>query len=719
MAAVLVLAVLSAFGGPWFVFGVAAVCATMRPDPGKWPGILLLCLAVAPLAALLPPWFSPPWEAALPEAPACVSPQPLALLVEWPRHLAGLAFLWWICGRSREGFVGDRQSAALCLASVVALALAAGRWESGAWRGQGAEIFQSVWGTRNQAGGYAAAALAGCAMKAVFSRRRRWLWVAAAAACAVPLVSLGSRGALGAAAVGCALGWLVPALRTRRVRQHWRPAAIFGMAGILIALAVWLVLPHAMLVGRFADAGISGADFRLAIQRDAWRLPAMFPLTGVGLGNFDGAFPFFREASASSARAFHPESDWLWLACESGLVAGALAWAVAAVLAGRLWDLADSRPGESAVGFAAAAAVFAHGILDVPAHCGPVFVLVCSLAGVGARGEAAKPGAGRIAGPLVAIGLVLASLLAMRWSLLARPEVIRPDQPIPDPAPDAIRLWLAVHPLDFEVIEVEVHRAIRADDDPLAARLMRRLFLAEPFSRQPPERALAAFVAQKDGRMAIIPAREILGRTPPEARADRLRSLLREADGLPDLRAAILALPPGTAACQAVRIAAMGAAATPADALVFVNLAARAEDPGTTPALVADALRPADDEVLARAERVRALAAAVAGVRARRLAAAGDFDAACRVAATSPGLAEAEILAAAPAPVQLAVQEIRAGNPARARAILHGAETRHGACPQLWYVLGCAEWKLGDPMRGWFAFEKYLGFEQGPPHGKR
>lgn len=713
------LAGLSAFVSPWFIFGVAVACATMRPAPEKWPGVLLLCLAVAPLAALLPPWFSPPWEAALPGASPCVSPQPLALLVAWPRYLAGLAYLWWICGRSRDGFAGDRQSAALWLAVAVALALAVGRWESGAWRGPWAEIFRSVWGTRNQAGGYAAVALAGCAMKAIFSSDRRWLWMAAAVACAVPLVSLGSRGALGAAAVGCAVGWIVPALRARTVRRNWRPATVACLVGILFVGAVWFLLPHALLVERFADAGISGADFRLAIQRDAWRLPAMFPLTGVGLGNFDGAFPFFRAASASSARAFHPESDWLWLVCESGLAAGVLAWAVAAVLVKRLWGLADRRPGEAAVGFAAMAAVAAHGFLDVPAHCGPVFVLACSLAGVGAVHAAAPSGTGRFAGPFVAICLVLSSLLAMRWSGIPRPEVIRPDQPVPAPAPDATQLWLTVHPLDFEVIEIEVHRAIRADDDPLAEGLMQRLFLAEPFSQQPPERALAAFVAQKDARMAMIPARALIERTPPAGRAERLRSLLDATADLPELRAEILALPPSTAACQAVRIRAMGAAATQADALLFVGLAARADDPGTPLALAAAALRAADEDALAQASGVSALSSAVAAARASRLAASGDFDAACRAAATSPGLTDAEILASAPPPVQLALQEIRAGNPARARAVLRSSEARHSLFPGFWYVLGCAEWRLGEPERGWFAFEKYLGFEQGPKHGNQ
>jgi hypothetical protein len=640
------------------------------------------------------------------------------LLAAWPGYLAGLAYLWWICGRSRDGFVEARQSGVLLLAIVGSLLLASGRWESGAWRGPWAGIFEAVFGTRNQAGGYAAVAVAACAMKAVFSRNasRRWLWALGAAACAAPLMTLGSRGAIGAAAVGCAAGWLPPAMRSQRIDRRWRRVLAGCWAAALVAALVVIFFPAAPIVERFGEAGVSGASVRMAIQRDAWGLLAAFPLTGIGLGNFDVVFPFFRSVSASSSRAFHPESDWLWLACEAGAVAGILACAVVAVLATRLWKLARLRPGEAAVGFAALAAVAAHGLLDVPAHCASVFVLTCALAGTGEPGRRCGP---RLAAWTVTLALVFASFAAMRWTRIPRPDVIRPDRPMLIPARTITQQWLEFHPLDYEVLEWEVHRAIQAGDGLPATALMERLFLLEPFSTEPPTRAFEALKARGDARMALLPARLILERTPASRRWERLEQLLRSSASLPELHAGILSLPPATAACQAVRIAAMGADVPPTEAMRFIELAARPGDPGFSETLAIAALHTAEENALARADAIPSLAGPALAIRARRLAEIGNFESACRLAATAPGLSVAQIQASpgTPAAVHLALQEMRAGNPERARSLLHMAEARNASSRELWYLLGCSEWQLGSPERAWKAFEKYLGLEQSGGHG--
>lgn len=718
IAAVVSLAVLPSIGGPWFAFGVALACLVLRPAFGRGLGILLLCLAVLPLAALVPPWGCLPWAAALPGPASSLTPQPFALLAAWPGYLAGLAYLWWICGRSRDGFVEARQSGVLFLAIVGSLLLAAGRWESGAWRGPWAGVFEAVFGTRNQAGGYAAVAVAACAMKVVFSEnaQRRWLWALGGAACSAPLMTLGSRGAIGAAAVGCAAGWLLPAMRSQRRDRRWQRVLAGCLVAFLAGSLVVILFPAAPIVARFGEAGVSGAGVRMAIQRDAWGLLAAFPLTGIGLGNFDVVFPFFRSVSASPTRAFHPESDWLWLSCEAGAVAGILAWAVVAVLAARLWKLARMRPGEAAVGFAALAAAAAHGLLDVPAHCASVFVLTCAFAGTGEPGR--RDGT-RLAAWTVALGLALTSLVAMHWTRIPRPDVIRPDRPMLIPAQALTRQWLDFHPLDYEVLEWEVHRAIQAGDGLLATALMERLFLLEPFSTEPPTRVFQALTARGDARRALFPARVILERTPAAKRWERLEQLLRTSASLPELRAGILSLPPATAACQAVRIAAMGADVPPPERFLFIELASRPGDPGFPETLAVTALHMASEGELARADTIPSLAGPALAIRARRLAESGDFESACRLAVTAPGLSDAQIQASpeTPATVRLALQEMRAGNPERARSLLHVAEARHASSRELWYLLGRAEWQLGSPERGWKAFEKYLGLEQTGSHG--
>ena len=114
---------------------------------------------------------------------------------------------------------------------------------------------------------------------------------------------------------------------------------------------VVLMVPSVPLLDRFAADGASGLGFRLAVQADAWRMLAAHPVSGVGLGSFDGVFPFFRSLSASIWRTVHPESDWLWFACEAGVLAGLLAVGAGCLLAARWWRVAMAGdPGPAAVG---------------------------------------------------------------------------------------------------------------------------------------------------------------------------------------------------------------------------------------------------------------------------------------------------------------------------------------------------------------------------------
>jgi O-antigen ligase len=62
-------------------------------------------------------------------------------------------------------------------------------------------------------------------------------------------------------------------------------------------------------------------DFRMSVFGDAVKLIRDFPVTGVGLGSFAGAFSQYRDRSATEAVALHPESDWLMFAAEAGLPA--------------------------------------------------------------------------------------------------------------------------------------------------------------------------------------------------------------------------------------------------------------------------------------------------------------------------------------------------------------------------------------------------------------
>jgi hypothetical protein len=111
------------------------------------------------------------------------------------------------------------------------------------------------------------------------------------------------------------------------------------------------------------------SDYRGAIQLDALRLSAQSPLLGVGLGNFEPLFSFTRVDSINGNRAIHPESDWLWLACEMG-------WpAVALIVCGYVWWFRRALPLERGSGesmrralIVASLAFAVHGFVDVSGH---------------------------------------------------------------------------------------------------------------------------------------------------------------------------------------------------------------------------------------------------------------------------------------------------------------------------------------------------------------
>ena len=112
------------------------------------------------------------------------------------------------------------------------------------------------------------------------------------------------------------------------------------------------------------------ADFRLLIYKDAWTMIKQEPVTGVGLGMFSYVFPQYRNASASAALCVHPESDWLMLAGEQGIIAALLlaggvmallGWAVRSAWHRHAWPLRWN-------GVVVAALVPFHGLLDVPGH---------------------------------------------------------------------------------------------------------------------------------------------------------------------------------------------------------------------------------------------------------------------------------------------------------------------------------------------------------------
>lgn len=129
-------------------------------------------------------------------------------------------------------------------------------------------------------------------------------------------------------------------------------------------------------------------DFRVPTAIDTFGLIKEFPWTGVGAGQFRYVFPQYRNLTsvADHADTVHPESDWLWMASETGIPATlTLLLLVVSVFIYALFPMlrGKDRALRSAC-FVAAALVAIHGLFDVPGHrvtlaWGAVFLLVLSL----------------------------------------------------------------------------------------------------------------------------------------------------------------------------------------------------------------------------------------------------------------------------------------------------------------------------------------------------
>jgi hypothetical protein len=112
-----------------------------------------------------------------------------------------------------------------------------------------------------------------------------------------------------------------------------------------------------------------GAGLRWNIYQDTARLVAAAPFGGVGLGNFAAIFPLYRNSSLNAMRVIHPESDWLWLISETGIVSVLFGVIVVANLFSQPAKAADARERDVLLaGFLGVLAFLCHTFFDTPAH---------------------------------------------------------------------------------------------------------------------------------------------------------------------------------------------------------------------------------------------------------------------------------------------------------------------------------------------------------------
>jgi tetratricopeptide (TPR) repeat protein len=360
------------------LFGLMLLVHPPRSSWGPLLNLILLGLLLCAATAFLPAnWFSQPaWRTALLEdfsvtLPRTLSPQPWISLGCVLSFLAGLSWLYYVSTleldlrdvRTQLRFFafGVASLAALCIIlRSVHTALPFWHNERGFGpfpnRNQTANLF-----------GLTAVVILACGQEDIRKGRKRWiLWLAALAVIIAGIVLDFSRAGVLLLVAGSGLWLGVFALRKGSAAR-----IALGVSLLLVLLTAMLLFGGQTLERfnlRAGDTGVA-TDLRWAIFRDALQLIRASPWCGIGLGNFNEVFAVFRDASLSSARTIHPESDWFWLCVEAGWPIILLTIGGVVFFVWRVFPLREGTNQRFRVATLIAALLFAlHGIIDVSGH---------------------------------------------------------------------------------------------------------------------------------------------------------------------------------------------------------------------------------------------------------------------------------------------------------------------------------------------------------------
>lgn len=350
----------------------------------RWGNRLLIAILVLLAVKELAPaeWFGvTAWRTLLTRdfalaLPPTHHPEPARALDAWLAAVVGAVWFLWVrrlaADRTHRAFLAWSLFAAAAL--VAAVSFATRGWDAQAiyglrftpgWRGFG------PFPNRNHTGDFLAmGALLGCGCVTWAGTRKKWLLAIGGGLLLglviVALLITESRGGLIVLGVGLLVFFVLAQLRTRN-RKTLAVAA--GAALLLGALALAFGGP---VFARFHSqtAGAVSNALRIHIWQDAFAMWQDAPLLGHGVDSFEQIFPFYQTLEIENGLVLHPESSWrLWLV-ELGLIPVALGAIALAIFVAD--HLRESFRGRGfffrAAAFAAAAALLAHSVFDVPAH---------------------------------------------------------------------------------------------------------------------------------------------------------------------------------------------------------------------------------------------------------------------------------------------------------------------------------------------------------------
>jgi len=349
-----------------------------RVSLGVWINATLFALLLCAATAFLPAnWFlQPAWRTALVEdfgiqLPGTLSPQPWISLGCFLSFLAGLSCLYFVSTldldlRDVRSQMRTFAFGVTCL-TALCIALKAGHTALPFWHN---ERSFGPFPNRNQTAnlfGLTAVAILACGQEDIRHGRKRWIfWLIALAIIIAGIVLDFSRAGVLLLIVGSA-AWL----GAFALRKGSAARIALGVSVLLVLLTVMLVFGGQTFERfnlRAGDTGVA-TDLRWAIFRDASHLIAASPWCGIGIGNFDEVFAIFRDASLTTARTIHPESDWFWFCVEVGLPAIVLTVIGIALFVRRVFPLREGTNQRFRLAALIAALLFAlHGVVDVSGH---------------------------------------------------------------------------------------------------------------------------------------------------------------------------------------------------------------------------------------------------------------------------------------------------------------------------------------------------------------
>jgi O-antigen ligase len=346
--------------------------------------------------------------------------------------LAGaLAVIWFLWVRR---LATDRENRAL-LAWLLFVSAAIVAVVSFATRQPGSEIIYGLRYTpgwtgfgpfpnrNHSASFFAMAAVLGCGCLTWAAAHKKWLlFVGGAGLLVLIIIALlftESRGGLLAFAVGLG-GYLALCLWKFRNRR-----ALGAALGTVLVFGALALAFGSQVFARFhthAEGDVSVLT-RIGVWKDAVGMWRDAPLLGHGLGSFASLFPLYQTIELENQIAIHPESSWLQWLTELGLLPVLLAvFASVLFLSGHLRESFSRHRSFflRAGGFAVAAVLLVHALIDVPAHrWGTVgfalaaVAIACPMRIVGRRVREARQTA------LVPLAVVIFWALPFLWNVPA------------------------------------------------------------------------------------------------------------------------------------------------------------------------------------------------------------------------------------------------------------------------------------------------------------